>query len=336
MRAIKIIAFILIILVVGVLGLIYGLPSKTHMERKVVINAPAYKVYQELITYRNFKKWSPWAVKDPAATYTYSGPEFGPGAMFSWSSETPDLGNGSMEILLTEKDKRVVWEMRFDGYESDPTASFLLNSISEKETEVIWTYDEEGVEGFSKIFMLGIDGFLGGDYEKGLELLKARVEGLPNFSMRIEPGRVNGYYYLGLEDSTLNEPSLLETKMAINFGELESYMNQNDIEPKGKPLSMITKSGNFNVKFVCGIPVAQQDTIFSDRIQMSYQDSTLVLVGHYYGSYAGIPNAYEEVEKFASYYNYSITGGGWESYITDPESQGDTSQWLTEIYYPVR
>lgn len=336
MRAIKIIAIILILLVLGVFGLIYGLPSKTHMERKVTIAAPAHKIYQELITYRNFNKWSPWAIKDPNAAYSYIGPQFGVGSTISWSSDNPDLGNGSLEILLTERDKRVVWEMRFDGYQSTPTASFLLNQKDANETEVIWAYDEEGVEGFSKIFMLGIDGFLGGDFELGLEQLKQRVESLPNFNTRIAPQQVNGFYYLGIQDSTLNEPSLVDTRMAIDFGELTTYINQYDLSTTGSPLATVTASGTFDLKFICGIPVMRQDSVYNERIQMYYQDTTQALVGEYYGSYSGLEVAHEEIEKFASYYNYDLVGDSWESYVTDPEQQSDTSQWLTKIHYPIQ
>ena len=70
MRVIKIVVLIVFLLVLAVLSLIYFLPDKAHMEREIVIDAPASKVYQDLISFRNFNKWSPWAAKDPNAQYT--------------------------------------------------------------------------------------------------------------------------------------------------------------------------------------------------------------------------------------------------------------------------
>ena len=336
MRVIKIVVLIVFLLVLSVLAMIYFLPNKAHMERSVVIKSPASKVYHELITFRNFNKWSPWAAKDPTAKYSYTGPDFGAEATISWLSENPDVGNGSLEILLTDKSKRVVWEMNFDGYQSSPTSSFLLSQINDSETQVVWTYDEEGISGFSKIFMLGIDGFLGGDFESGLNELKKRVESLPYFNVKIFPEHVVGFYYIGVRDSSLNEPSLIDAKMAADFGDLVAYADQYDLVVKGVPFAMYTASGDFNIDFTCGLPVMETDTIYDERIQLYYQDTVQCLVGKYFGSYDELPTAHEEINKFASYYNYDIIGLSWESYITGYDSELDTSQWQTNIYYPFK
>ncbi|HCX23896.1 MAG TPA: hypothetical protein DHN29_18380 [Cytophagales bacterium] len=336
MRVIKIVVLIVFLLVLAVLSLIYFLPDKAHMEREIVIDAPASKVYQDLIFFRNFNKWSPWAAKDPNAQYTYTGADFGPGAVIAWTSEHPDLGDGSLEILLTEKSKRVIWEMKFDGYESTPTSSFLLNPVEESKTKVVWTYDEEGIKGFSKIFMLGIDGFLGGDWESGLAMLKERVESLPNFSLKIFPEMVPGFHYLGIRDSSLNEPSLVDMKMTSDYGEINAYIRAYDLIVTGKPFAMYTKSGDFNIEFTCGVPVMETDTIYHDFLQLNYQDSTQSLVGEYFGSYDGLAQAHEDIIKFASYYDFEIIGLSWETYITGYDSELDTNQWQTNIYYPVK
>ena len=80
MRAIKIIAIILILLVLGVFGLILWVAEQdTHGEKSDPSQHQLIRIYQELITYRNFNKWSPWAIKDPNAAYSYTGPQFGVG-----------------------------------------------------------------------------------------------------------------------------------------------------------------------------------------------------------------------------------------------------------------
>lgn len=333
MRVIKVVVLVVVLLILAVFALIYFLPDKAHMERQITINAPTYKVYQDLITFRNFNKWSPWALKAEDAQYSYTGPDFGVGAKLSWLSDNPDLGNGSMEILLVEKNKRVVWEMNFDGYQSSPKASFLLVPLSDTETKVVWTYDEEHIVGFSKIFMLGIDGFLGGDYELGLNLLKERVEGLPNFAFNITPELIPGFYYIGIQDSSLNEPSMMEVKMAADFGELNNYVNRYDLVVEGDPITMFISEGDFNVNFICGLPVMQIDTIYSDRLHLYHQDTVQALVGECTGTY-DLETAHDDIEKFASYYDYEVIGLSWESYVTGYESEVESSQWLTEIYYP--
>lgn len=336
MRVIKIVVLIVLFLILGVVALIFLLPDSAHMERQVLIEAPTRKIYQELVSFRNFNKWSPWAQKDESATYTYTGAEFGPGAVISWSSENPDLGNGSMQILSAEKNRRVVWEMRFDGYNSSPVASFSLTPMGDSQTRVTWAYDEKDIRGFSKIFMLGIDGFLGGDYEFGLQQLKERVESLPDFTFEITPQLIPGFYYIGVQDSSLNEPSLIDAKMAADFGELYEYINQNDLEVADYPMAMFLKESDFNVDFVCGVPVSPVDTVYSDRLYLYYQDTTLALVGEYPGEYDHLVEAHDEMKKFASYYEYDVIGMSWESYVAGYESESDTGKWLTNIHYPFR
>ena len=113
-------------------------------------------------------------------------------------------------------------------------------------------------------------------------------------------------------------------------------MKQYDLVVKGVPFAMYTASGDFNVDFTCGLPVMETDTIYDERIQLYYQDSVQSLVGKYFGSYDELPAAHEEINKFASYYNYDIIGLSWESYITGYDSELDTSQWQTNIYYPFK
>ncbi|MEQ8473053.1 MAG: SRPBCC family protein [Marinoscillum sp.] len=335
MKAIKVVGIVLLLLVVAVFVFIYTLPETAHMEREILIDASPSKVYHEIVSFRNFSKWSPWASKAPTASYTYSGPEFGPGAKISWESDNPDVGTGSMEILLADKNKRVVCAMRFDGYESTPRASMVLRQV-EGGTLVTWTYDEEDVTGLSKIFMLGIDGFLGGDFALGLELLKARVEKMPNFNFEIELDYVPSFDFLGVRDSSLNEPGMINTKMARAFGDISSYMSRNNLEPLGPRLALFLNESDFDVTFVSGIPSMTVDSVKSETIQLYHQDSALVLIGHYIGNINELGKGHEQIKKFASFYNYDIVGNPWESYITDPSENPDTSSWKTHISYPVR
>lgn len=334
MKVIKIIGIIVAVLVVILVIAIFTLPNTAHMERSVVINAEPDAIYRELITYRNFNIWSPWAQKDTAAIYNYEGPERGPGAKISWQSSDPDVGNGSMEILKVEKDKKVTSLMKFDGYDSSPTASFILRQVPNG-TEVTWTYDETDVAGLSKIFMLGIDGFLGGDYEQGLQMLKARVESAPNFENKISIESIDGFTYLGIPDSSVNDPAMIATKMAGAYGRLISYIGKKEIDMTGNPVAFFISYTESDLKFVCGIPVDEEVSVQEDGIQKKQSPTGLMIKAVYTGSYDGLEKAHEEIDQFAQYSNYEMSGMPWEEYVTDPETEPDTSNWITHIYYPV-
>jgi len=332
MKAIKIVGIILMILATVVLITIYLLPDNAHMERKILIESQPEAVYTELISFRTFNEWSPWATKDPMAEYLWDGPVIGVGARISWKSTV--VGNGSMQIVEVMENRKVVNLMKFDEYESDPTAAFILNPVAGG-TEVVWTYDESDVQGLAKIFMLGIDGFLGEDYEQGLLALKERVESAPDFQFPMNLRTIAPFQYLGIRDSTVNDPALVSTMMAQNYGELVTYMSIRGVETTGNPLAVFTDFGYADLSFVCGYPVADQLS-GSGRIELFRQEGGPAIVLNCQGGYENLDKGYDQIMEFAAFYNYDLVDNPWEEYITDPETNPDTATWTTNIYHPVQ
>ncbi|MEQ8583463.1 MAG: GyrI-like domain-containing protein [Marinoscillum sp.] len=332
MKAIKIVGIILMILASVVLIAIYLLPDNAHMERKILIERQPEVVYTELISFRTFNEWSPWATKDPAAAYQWDGPVMGVGARISWKSA--EVGNGSMQVIEVMENRKVVNLMKFDEYESDPTAAFILNPV-DGGTEVVWTYDESNVKGLAKIFMLGIDGFLGEDYEQGLLALKDRVESAPDFEFSMSLKTVEPFRYLGIRDSTVSDPALVSTMMAQNYGELVTYMSIRGVEATGNPLAVYSDYGDGDLSFICGYPIAAQE-IGTGRIQLFRQEGGPVILLNCQGSYENLEKGYDEIMEFAAFYDYDLVGNPWEEYTTDPETNPDTASWATNIYYPIQ
>ena len=95
MELLKILLFVFALLVI--VGAV--LPSKSHVERSVVIAAPAEQVFDYLNTYQNFNTWSPWHRIDPDTQSRYFGPESGLGAKMAWESDNDKIGSGSQEII---------------------------------------------------------------------------------------------------------------------------------------------------------------------------------------------------------------------------------------------
>lgn len=334
MKAIKISLTVLLLLVITILGAVYFLPESAHMERRVVVRATPQEVYQELISFRNFNTWWPWAQRDPNAKFIYEGPSFGEGARFLWQSDNPDVGSGLMEIIEVEPNKRVVCKMRFDGYPSTPIASFLLAPTAEG-TEVIWTYDEAGVKGLSKIFMLGIDGFLGADYEIGLQQFKERVEQAPAFEYNVRLTEVTSQQYLSIPDSTINDPALIATRMAQHFGDILSFLAIRGVEPSGPRTVVFRQFDQDVVRFECAVPYPKDMQLADERFEKGVLKAGFAIQADFTGPHSDLAKAYDELMKFALYYNYETAGNPWEQYISGPESYSDSSQWITRVFYPV-
>jgi uncharacterized protein YndB with AHSA1/START domain len=176
MKVLKILGIVSGVLALIVLLGVLFLPVEASLQRSIVIDAPAEKVFQELNTYKTFNQWSPWYEKDTNAQYVHVGPESGVGASVSWKSA--EVGNGSQQIIAAEENKRVRQELRFEGFDDPSFSEFILEEV-EGGTRITWTYESE-MRGLWKWMGLMMESFLGPDYERGLEKLKAYVEALPN------------------------------------------------------------------------------------------------------------------------------------------------------------
>ena len=153
----------------------FVMSDSVHMERSITINASAEQIYSQLISYKRFNEWSPWARIDPGTQYEYSGPESGVGAKMVWTSDHPDVGNGGQEILEAVENQKIVNKMLFEGFSGDHTADVLLEEEGDA-TKVTWTYDAKNVTGIGRFMLMGIDKFLGPSYEQGLQSLKEMIE----------------------------------------------------------------------------------------------------------------------------------------------------------------
>lgn len=333
MKALKIIGIIIIsLLLIGFITL-QILPDAAHISRSTTIAASPQTVYQELITFKNFNSWSPWAGKDTATVYTYAGPAQGVGAKMSWSSENPEVGSGSMEIIEIKENELVKTTMRFDGFDSSPTASYIIEPVDEG-TKLTWTYDEEGISGIAKVFGAMMDKFLGPDYEAGLASLKTRIENAPKSNMNISVVNTPSFQYLGIQQSS--PPELISSKMAQAYGLLIQTMNQNDLEMTAPPIAVITNYSPDQIDYICGIPVTSVPTQIDESITVLTMDGAKSVKCVYIGDYSGTEAAHKAIDEYIQFANYEITGNPWEEYVTDPMIESDTSKWVTNVYYPVK
>lgn len=167
--------------VVAVIGLLLGsllLPSKWSVERSIVVNAPAARIYPLVA---NFKKgwlqWSSFDREDPSITYTYSGPDTGAGASRAWVSRR--MGNGGMTIVKADPQQGVEFSLEMNG-EKGAVHGTIAFAPEGKATRVTWTdAGEIGVRHpiHRYVFTFAIDRIMGPHFERSLAALKEKAEG---------------------------------------------------------------------------------------------------------------------------------------------------------------
>jgi uncharacterized protein YndB with AHSA1/START domain len=163
------VGLVVLLLVIG-----FFLPSEFRVERSVLINAPAERVYPLVATPREWTRWSVWNERDPNMQIEYSGPESGAGAAWSWKSETE--GNGEMEFTEATPPQRVVYVLRFPDMGMQSTGLMTVTP-AEGGVQVTWTNEGDmGGNPLNRWFGMFMDSLVGPDFEAGLNKLKRVAE----------------------------------------------------------------------------------------------------------------------------------------------------------------
>ena len=93
-------------LIVAISGIVIVLqPSEAHLEKSIIINAPASAIFPEVSRYKNFNAWSPWSKMDPGVNQTYEGEDGTIGSRDELGRSKS--GTGSQWIVEIEENKRV-------------------------------------------------------------------------------------------------------------------------------------------------------------------------------------------------------------------------------------
>jgi effector-binding domain-containing protein len=144
-----------------------------QVERSLVINANAERVFQEVIDYSSWTTWSPWLILEPQATVTVTDPPTQVGAKYAWVGDM--TGQGEIEHIRLEPHSKVVDEIRFlKPFKS--TAGIHFSLMPEHSgTRLTWTMD--GKMPWFLFWMIPmIKTFIGMDFQRGLNMLKDRIE----------------------------------------------------------------------------------------------------------------------------------------------------------------
>ena len=169
-RAVLTVAAIIALL----LGIGLVLPSGFKVQRSVVVNAPAARIYPLIADPRQWKSWAVWNQRDPAMQMQYSGPDSGTGAKWTWQSKTE--GNGAMEFTAAVPDKHIDYALSFPDLGMTSRGQLRLTPDGAG-TRVTWTNEGDmGSNPVNRYFGLVMDRMIGPDFEAGLANLKAAAE----------------------------------------------------------------------------------------------------------------------------------------------------------------
>lgn len=332
MKTLKRIGIGLVILIVLLAIIGFFLPKQVHVERSIVINAPAQVPFNLVNDLTQWKLWSPWHQIDPNTKWEFSGPASGTNSWYTWKSEHKNVGNGKLTIVESTPYTHIKSKLEFEGWD----ASFAEYIFTEENgsTKLTWTMDSDmGNNPMGRWFGLFMDGMIGKDYEKGLAKIKEISESSPavdqvaGFDVEMRDMPAQKYIYIASKEV---KPQEISIKIGESFMKLDEAVKQHKYTMTGPPFTIWTDMANFSSAF----PVAEEVTAQGD-IQAGNDEPFHAYVVKYYGAYDKNEHVYKAMDNFLQAKGAAPAGPPREVYITDPMMEKDTAKWLTEIVFPV-
>lgn len=146
------------------------------VQRSSTIAAPPARIYQQIVDFHGWRKWSPWEDLDPDLQRTYSGADSGTGAVYAWSGNRK-AGKGRMEITEATEPSKIAIELTFEKPFKARNETVFNIQPKREGTLVTWTITgKKTVMTRVMGIFVSMDRFLGPDFEKGLARLKASSE----------------------------------------------------------------------------------------------------------------------------------------------------------------
>ena len=176
----KILLLLAVVLLGGAIATVSLQPDTFMVERSTSIGAPAVAVFAYINDLHRWETWSPWGALDPNMDKSYSGAATGVGAVYAWKGNSK-VGEGRMTITESVPADHIGIHMEFlKPFASVSEVIFTLKAADPTHTLLSWTMQSHSnfiVKAMGLV--VNIDAEVGSDFERGLALLKAQLEGQP-------------------------------------------------------------------------------------------------------------------------------------------------------------
>lgn len=332
MKWIKRILIILVTLIVLALIVAFFLPSKSSVERSVVINAKTDKIMSQIIDLKKWDFWSPWKLDDTAAKYTYND-TVGIGAFMEWKGEM--VGHGNLRITAIEPGKSITYILSFiKPFKSKSTGMFAFDSTPEG-VKVTWKNEMALAWPISRWMgvFIDFDKQMGPDFEKGLTLLRNHVETMHEYTYTILEKNVEAQTIAGIR-AKIHKGDISKI-LGANYGAIMAYVSKNGAKCIGPPMAITMAWDSLTWDFIAAMPI-DKEIPSQDKIKVEKSYAGKAIYVEYKGAYDKTYTAYMDMGAYVKEHNLTEAGGPWEVYVTDPATEPDTSKWITEIYFPVK
>jgi AraC family transcriptional regulator len=129
----------------------------------------------------------------------------------------------------------------------------------------------------------------------------------------------------------------IATTLAECLPAVFAYAQRHGLAISGPPMARYPEVGMGSLVIESGMPIAAPASVPpGDGIETLAVPAGRAVVAVHRGPYDGLPESYQEIEKWMRERGLSAAGAPWETYLTDPGEHPDPATWETEIVQPVQ
>ncbi len=336
MKVFKVLGTGIILLILLWLVISVFLPSTVHIERTDKINARQEIIFKQLNDPGTWKIWLKPSLIQGEVVTERDGPLKGPGAVIKWESPNDTAESGMISIAATEEPGKVLFTVEPEdgsvlegGWQLDTTENINVTNTT--------LYMDFHVGFFGRVFPgLMLDGWAGPVFEKVLVELAAFCEPIvPEFKPK--------YNYEDLitrESHNLTvirdcKPSEISMVLGECYDIISNESKRQDLQITGPPFCIFHHYDEDSVNLEAGLPV-DKPAVKSGKVNALTLPSQRAVRVDYYGDYDNLSDVYRFMRGLTARKIFTSNGSPWESYVTDPGTEPDTSKWYTQIYFPVK
>tara|TARA_R110002096_G_scaffold105923_8_gene233092 strand:- start:7122 stop:8048 length:927 start_codon:yes stop_codon:yes gene_type:complete len=305
---------------------------KFHVEKSIVMDSPREVVFDHVRDFQSWPEWSPWIITDPGCKVTYAED----GAAYSWDG--PVCGAGEMKVVKDQSPEWIVSRLTFlKPWKSFADVRFDL-ATEDGGTRLTWSMDSE-----LPMFMFWMKSMMvaliGMDYERGLAMLKARLETGVVPSKLEFPGSApfEGVEFVGVR--TRCAIPEIGSHMMADFGKIQDWVCTNEVTPAGKMLSVYHKwqPAKQIVEYTSAVPVESVPAELPEGFISGEIPSCMTFPIQHTGSYQYLGNAWSAgvMRSRNRLIKQSRSIHPFEIYETAP---GDVpeNETVTTVHFPLR
>ncbi len=305
---------------------------KIDISRSIEINASKSEIFKHLNDFNNWIPWSPWLLMEPEAKVTIAEDA----KSYEWEGNR--VGSGNMKVLEETSNDHINFELNFiKPWKSSATTNFKLEESGDG-TKVTWTM-YSGLPFFLFWMKKMMKAYVGADYERGLDMLKAKAENGEIHSKLEFTGskQFEGCKWVGIKTDCMIDA--VDVQMQADFGVLHAYAEENKENTGGQMMTIYHKWDipNGKVSYTAALQVNDLPNDLPNPLIKGEIDKVSTYVLRHVGRYHHLGNAWSTLYSMIRNKELKTIRKihPFELYMNNPQETAE-KDLITDIYIPTK